>query len=303
MWEPSLLGLLARLAEDAPGMVDTSDLLPCVFTRVQKMFGLPVHYNKTNVGYRGQQLDSGTAARWIVATIGGGSETQGYLCQLLASLESYYHPANSGKHILKLVEFLAKLVESFIRRVHRERHRKPSWGARVPLQALLTDLDITEFVVSVKPVVFHAMWSRFKDLGPVLQSLATLRPELILPTLVNRLYRLLLLLLLPLLLPLLLLLLLLLPNFLLRLHYLFYIVLLQRPGDSHRAPQADSLPAVRGGRGPVPGAALPWLAGGADSCAAAPLRYTAGNRHQRPAEEHGHLQVHLHLRHFPSPGG
>jgi proteasome activator subunit 4 len=188
MWEPSLLGLLARLAEDASGLVDWGPALPVVFTRVQKMFGLPVHYNKTNVGYKGQQLDSNTAARWVVNTLGGGGKTQEYLGQLLFSLESYYHPANTGKYILKLTEFLARIVEAFIKRVHRERHRKPSWGYRPSSEAQLTDTDITDFVVSIKPVVFHAMWLRCLDVGTTLQSLATLRPALILPTLVQRLY-------------------------------------------------------------------------------------------------------------------
>lgn len=188
MWEPSLVGLLARLAEDAPGLVDWGSALPVVFTRIQKMFCLPVHYNKTNVGYKGQQLDSNTAARWIVNTLGAGGQTQAYLGQLLASLESYYHPANTGKYILKLTEFLARIVESFIKRVHRERHRKPSWGYRPTSSAQLTDTDITEFVMSIKPVVFHAMWLRCLDVGSTLQSLATLRPGLILPTLVQRLY-------------------------------------------------------------------------------------------------------------------
>ena len=188
LWEPNLLGLLARLAEDAPGCIDWSPLLPVVFTRIQKMFGLPVHYNKTNVGYKGQQLDSHTAARWVVATIGGTGQTQVYLSQLLASLESYYHPANTGKYVLKLTEFLTRLVDCFMKRVHRERHRKPCWGQKPPASALLTETDITDFVVSSKPVVFHAMWLRCLDVGSILQSLATLRPALILPTLVQRLY-------------------------------------------------------------------------------------------------------------------
>ena len=51
--------------------MDWAEVRPRVFTRIQRMFSLPVHYNKTNVGLKGTQLDCGTAARWIVNTLGG----------------------------------------------------------------------------------------------------------------------------------------------------------------------------------------------------------------------------------------
>jgi len=190
IWEPSLLSLLARLAEHNTGLVDWSKYMPIIFTRVQKMFSLPVHYNKTNVGHKGMSLDCSTAARWIVNTLGGQSPTQQYLSQLFQSLESYYHPANIGKYSIKLTEFMAKLSDAFIKRVRRERYKKPSWGLVPPKELTLSDTDITNFVQSVQPVVFHAMWSRwgFLDAGATLSCLATLRPELILPTLVERLY-------------------------------------------------------------------------------------------------------------------
>ena len=66
----SLTGLLARLAEHNSGEIDWSSCLPVIFTRVQKMFSLPVHYNKINVGNKGAQLDSSTAAKWITYTLG-----------------------------------------------------------------------------------------------------------------------------------------------------------------------------------------------------------------------------------------
>ena len=44
--------------------------MPVIFTRVQKMFSLPVHYNKINVGNKGALLDSSTAAKWITYTLG-----------------------------------------------------------------------------------------------------------------------------------------------------------------------------------------------------------------------------------------
>jgi len=190
IWEPHLLSLLARLAEHTTGLVDWSAYMPVIFTRVQKMFSLPVHYNKTNVGHKGMSLDSSTASRWIVNTLGGESPTQKCLSQLFQSLESYYHPANIGKYSIKLTEFMAKMSDAFIKRVHRERYKKPTWGL-VPLQEhTLSDSDITDFVNTIKPIVYHAMWSRwgFLDAGATLACLATLRPELILPTLVERLY-------------------------------------------------------------------------------------------------------------------
>lgn len=54
----------------------------------------------------------------------------------------------------------------------------------------LSDQDVTDFVVGLKPIVLHSMWSKFgfADSGSTLQALATLRPELILPPLVERLY-------------------------------------------------------------------------------------------------------------------
>jgi len=190
IWEPSLLSLLARLAEHNTGLVDWSKYMPVIFTRVQKMFSLPVHYNKTNVGHKGMALDSTTAARWIVNTLGGKSPTQQFLSQLFQSLESYYHPANIGKYSIKLTEFMAKISDAFIKRVRRERYKKPAWGLVPPQELTLSDSDITDFVLSVQPIVYHAMWSRwgFLDAGSTLSCLATMRPELILPTLVERLY-------------------------------------------------------------------------------------------------------------------
>ena len=63
-------GLLARLAEHNAGEIDWSECMPVIFTRVLKMFSLPVYYNKINVGHKGVSLDSSTAAKWIIYTLG-----------------------------------------------------------------------------------------------------------------------------------------------------------------------------------------------------------------------------------------
>lgn len=68
--------------------------------------------------------------RWIVNTLGGRSQTQRYLTQLLRCLESYYQPANVGVHSVRLMEFMSRLAGCFVKRVHRERYKKPKWGFR-----------------------------------------------------------------------------------------------------------------------------------------------------------------------------
>lgn len=68
---------------------------------------------------KGQSIDVYTGAKWIVYTLGSGSETQKYLSHMIQALESYYHPANFGAHSGKLIDFLSKLVTTFVRRLHR----------------------------------------------------------------------------------------------------------------------------------------------------------------------------------------
>jgi len=188
-WEPCLINLLGRLAEHTSGLIDWTPISPVIFNRIQKMFDLPVHYQKTNVGNRGILLSSETSCRWVVNTLGGGSVTLTYLTRLFQSIESYYYSANIGRHSRKLTNFMAMLADTFIKRVKRERYKKPKWGYEPPKEHTLSDTDITEFIQILKPIVLHAMWSKngFVEAGMALQSLATLRPEIVLPPVVERL--------------------------------------------------------------------------------------------------------------------
>ena len=78
-WVELLAGLLARLAEHNAGEIDWSSCLPVIFTRVLKMFSLPVYYSKINVGHKGVSLDSSTAAKWIIYTLGSFPSVHLYL--------------------------------------------------------------------------------------------------------------------------------------------------------------------------------------------------------------------------------
>lgn len=70
----------------------------------------------------------------------------------------------------------------------RERYKKPTWETSVPDSHKLTDDDVTKFVNSIKSVAFQAMFSRMGtiEVNQALQHLATLRPELIIPVVLER---------------------------------------------------------------------------------------------------------------------
>ncbi|MPC33856.1 Proteasome activator complex subunit 4B [Portunus trituberculatus] len=88
----------------------------CVW--VLRSFRLPVSYKKTHVG-KGDGLSQFASSMFIVANLGGDSKTQENLNRLFKSLESYYHPSNSGPWSRHLHDFLNKLSLLFIRRLHR----------------------------------------------------------------------------------------------------------------------------------------------------------------------------------------
>ncbi len=135
-------------------------------------------------------VDVQTSCRWIVATMGGKSSTHRYLDQMIKCMESYYHTANGGRHSQKLSEFLVKLTSTFIKRLNRERFAKERWGFVVPSQHKLTEDEVTAFVDTVKPIALQSMYSKsgMIEAGASLAYLATLRPAVIIPPLVERMY-------------------------------------------------------------------------------------------------------------------
>lgn len=49
---------------------------------------------------------------------GGGSTAQKYLDKFMKAIESYFHPANFGRWLVKLKDLLRKLPHCFIQRLH-----------------------------------------------------------------------------------------------------------------------------------------------------------------------------------------
>nr|CAD7425108.1 unnamed protein product [Timema monikensis] len=188
IWEGEMMWLMARLANRNIGYIDWEPYIPLMFTRFLRSLSLPVVYKQTHAT-KHHKLNSGAMAKWIVAVLGGGSSAQKYLNKFMKTLESYFHPANFGHWLLKLKDFLRKLPYCFVLRVNFERYKK-TWETQVPDSHKLTEDDITSFVESVQPVAMQAMFSKLgaTDVIHALQHLATLRPSLIIPKVIERMY-------------------------------------------------------------------------------------------------------------------
>ncbi|XP_049827617.1 proteasome activator complex subunit 4-like [Schistocerca gregaria] len=189
MWENEIMWLMARLAHHNIGYIDWEPYIPLMFTRFLQSLYLPVSYKQVQQT-RLHKIEAAPMALWIVAVLGRHSSAQKHLDRLMKTLESYFHPANFGRWFIKLKDFLKKLPMYFIQRLHFERHKHLTWETPVPDSHKLTEDDITNFVESVKPVALQAMFSKLglTEINQAMQHLATLRPNIVIPLVVDRMY-------------------------------------------------------------------------------------------------------------------
>jgi proteasome activator subunit 4 len=144
---------------------------------------------------------------WIVAMMGNGSSCLQYLQDLFTAIKSFYHPSNTGKFQQDLISFLSKLAQAFVDRIHllvnrkisliekeifafvfRERKANPIWYFTPPESYRLTEQNITDFVNCVKECAFIAIFTKahLKEAAKACQYLSMLRPELIIPPIVEK---------------------------------------------------------------------------------------------------------------------
>lgn len=73
--------------------------------------------------------------------------------------------------------------------IYRERFKEPYWNMKTPENKKLKDEDVNRFVVSVQSISMLAMFSptMFIDFTKVFRELATLRPDLVVPPLLEKL--------------------------------------------------------------------------------------------------------------------
>ncbi|XP_006004010.1 proteasome activator complex subunit 4 isoform X2 [Latimeria chalumnae] len=191
-WEWHLVNLFARLATDNIGYIDWDPYIPKIFTRVLRGLNLPVGSSQVLVPrYSTNAYDIGHAVIWVTSMLGGPSkQAQKHLTGLFTSISSFYHPSNNGRWLSKLMKLLQRLPANIVRRLHRERYMKPSWLTRIPDKYKLSDQDVTDFVESIKQPVLLAMFSKTGSLeaAQALQNLALMRPELVIPPVLEKTY-------------------------------------------------------------------------------------------------------------------
>ncbi|KAM3962486.1 LOW QUALITY PROTEIN: proteasome activator complex subunit 4 [Aphomia sociella] len=185
-----LMAVFAGLAKKNPGAVDWTPYVPSMFTRFLHALNLPVSYKEMQIS-RNHSLDMKQVARWIVWTIFPDGVVLKHLRSFLAGVESYLHSANSGRWSYKLRDLLRKLAREFLNRVRREREKRflESWENKTPEACRLRDEDITEFVKILLEPTLQAVYSRSGslDIFMALQNLATLRPGIVVPPLLEKL--------------------------------------------------------------------------------------------------------------------
>lgn len=191
-WEQNLLWLFSRVAHDSISLIDWTPWIPKIFTHLIKSFGLQGGTHKVQIKRNYTVFDVNAVVLWIVSMFGGPDDeiVIHHVESLFKSLESFYHPSNIGSWNLKLSQLLSKLPATFIRRLHRERYKKFKWERPVPSEYHISDATVTRFVKALTPVVNLAMFSKYgsQDASVALQHLSTVRPEIVVPPLLEKLY-------------------------------------------------------------------------------------------------------------------
>ncbi|XP_055545788.1 proteasome activator complex subunit 4A-like isoform X2 [Wyeomyia smithii] len=188
-WSIDMMTIFATVGFKNIGYIDWEPYIPTMFARILRSIDFPVSYKSTKSS-KLQSLAPQSIAIWIVSVLGPRSSAQQYLGKFMATIESYLHPANMGKWVSMLGEILVQLPKYFFDRLILERYRKHPYRRPIPESHKLTEDCITAFVECLKPVAFQAMYSRMnpQDVGKIFQHLADLRPELIIPTIIDRVY-------------------------------------------------------------------------------------------------------------------
>ena len=190
-WEKHFVTLFARLAHNNIGHIDWNDSVGTLFTRLLRALSLPVGKLQQTAALA-TQLPIDSCCLWIISMIGGSATkiVLQNLKRLLEATATFFHPSNLGKWSNHLLQLLQSITTKFMNRVNRERYKVKKWEAEIPETHLISDADIEEFVEILKPATLLTLYSKLGAIpaSKVLQHLAYLRADLVMPNLLDKTY-------------------------------------------------------------------------------------------------------------------
>ncbi|CAF3716099.1 unnamed protein product [Rotaria sp. Silwood1] len=188
LWEMYLVHLFSNLAWYNIGYIDWEPWLAQIFTRILNRFSLPI--GKNNESQNSSPYMMTDVARWFVAMIGNRSSCLQYMHELFIAIKTFYYPSNTGEFQKYLIELILQLTEQFVERVRLERKIRPHWNFKPHESYRLTEQNITNFVNCIKDYVFMSICNQdyIEDAAKACQYLSILRPELIIPPIMDRLF-------------------------------------------------------------------------------------------------------------------
>jgi len=181
--------LLSRLSSDCLGYIDWEPYIPRIFNHFKT--SLNGTASKSQVRRYNDSIDVGPCVQWLVYMINKSNSCLDHISKLFKAIESFYHPSNTDRRWhSKLQQFLHKLPACYVKRLYRERHKNDAWAKKIPESHKLTDEQTTKFVDALMPVVLTSMFNQagISSAALTFRDLSVLRPEKVIPPLLERLY-------------------------------------------------------------------------------------------------------------------
>ncbi|KAL7079669.1 hypothetical protein ACQ4LE_001115 [Meloidogyne hapla] len=186
----NILNTFARLAKDSPGYFDFSPYFNDLFTFLLSSLKIEIGVDRIVASNNGSNEFSALAQIFAYSFGMAGDKIQECISQLFLSLESYFHPSNTGQHTKNLLNFLHKLCLSFLNRVSRERFHSKKFVNQVPESIKITDGQVDIFVKSILPCLEYSAFAKQSDdsVPSIIRLLAFLSPGIILPFVLDLVY-------------------------------------------------------------------------------------------------------------------
>ncbi|PAV61364.1 hypothetical protein WR25_26372 [Diploscapter pachys] len=187
--DPNILKLFGRLSYECPNLIDWTDKLDMIFTKMIRS----LHLGKLDG--MSQSLSFEQFTMWITYMLGSKCHDAliHHLKSVLELIEDFLHPSNHGDHSQYLLSFIQKFSHNVVLRVKRERNEKsnkPKTTNKIPPEMRLTQKHLDElaelFVPSLKLAIFTKVRNEF--VSPIYRNFGSFAPKIIIPAVLEMVY-------------------------------------------------------------------------------------------------------------------